>query len=237
MRRGTKLICLIAVLTISASACGGGGGDDAAAGGDSGTVATTRPKPPPPTAVAGTAAPAPTSSELLNQLPKAADISKLQLGIPAVAAIRVLSVEVPQDTAGPCGAPIEPLTLEGAAGRSYDMVKGHIVGVVVPRDAAVDAYVDAVKADLTEGCPSHDTTIGGDDVTLSAPSPVDISATAPDGVAWISNVENPAGGGQRAVVMMPTDTLLSVVLMSSPETIDPALVQQMADIWYTKATT
>ena len=34
--------------------------------------------------------------------------------------------------------------------------------------------------------------------------------------------------------MMPTDTLLSIVIMTSPDTIDPAFVQQMADIWYGK---
>ena len=152
-----------------------------------------------------------------------------------VAAIRILSVEVPQDATGPCGAAIEPLTLDGGAGRTYDTVKGRIVGVVVPRDATVDAFLEANKADLTEGCPSHDTTIGGTATTLSAPTPVDISATTPDGIAWISTIEQPADGGQRAVVMMPTDTLLAVVIMTSPETIDPAMVQQVADIWYAKA--
>ena len=236
MRGVTKLIPLVAALTMAATACGGGGGDDdddAAA--ESSTVETVRPTPPPPTAPAGTAAPAATSTDLLNQLPKAGDISKLKLGIPAVAAIRILSVEVEQDATGPCGAPIEPLTLEGGAGRTYDTVSGRIVGVVVPRDETVDAYLAANAADLTAGCPSHDTTIGGDAVTLSAPTPVDISATTPDGVAWISTIEQPADGGQRAVIMMPTDTLLSMVLMTSPDPIDPAVVQQVADIWYTKA--
>lgn len=237
MRGASKLIPLVAALTIAATACGGGGGgDDDAAGGDSSTVETVHPTPPPPTAPAGTAPPAATTTDLLKQLPKAADISKLQVGIPAVAAIRILSVEVPQDAAGPCGAAIEPLTLDGGAGRTYDTIKGRIVGVVVPRDATVDAYLEANKADLTEGCPSHDTTVGGAAETLSAPTPVDISATTPDGVAWISTVEQPADGGQRAVILMPTDTLLSIVLLSSPDTIDPAMVQQMADIWYTKAT-
>jgi hypothetical protein len=236
MRGVTKLIPLVAALTIAAAACGGGGGDDNAGGGDSSTVETVRPTPPPPTAPAGTAAPAATSTDLLKQLPKAGDIGKLKLGIPAVAAIQQLSIEVPQDAAGPCGAAIEPLTLEGGAGRTYDTVKGHIVGVVVPRDPTVDAYLAANKADLTAGCPSHDTTVGGATMTLGAPTPVDISATTPDGIAWIAPVEQPADGGQRAVIMMPTDTLLSMVIMSSPDTIDPAMVQQMADIWYGKAT-
>jgi len=237
MRGVTKLIPLVAVLTIAAAACGGGGDDNAGGGGgDSSTVETVRPTPPPPTAPAGTAAPAATSTELLNKLPKAGDIGKLKLGIPAVAAIQQLSIEVPQDAAGPCGTAIEPLTLEGGAGRQYESVKGHIVGVVVPRDPAVDAYLAANKADLTAGCPSHDTTIGAAAETLGTPTAVDISATTPDGVAWIAPVEQPADGGQRAVIMMPTDTLLSIVIMSSPDTIDPALVQQMADIWYGKAT-
>ncbi len=227
---------MVAALAITAAACGGGGGDDDDGAGDgSSTVETVRPTPPPPTAPAGTAAPAATTTDLLNQLPKAGDIGKLQLGIPAVAAVRVLSVEVPQADAGPCGTAIEPLTLEGGAGRNYDTIAGRIVAVVVPRDATVDAHLDANKADLTAGCPSYDTTISGTATTLSAPTPVDISATTPDGVAWISTIENPAGGGQRAVIMMPTDTLLSIVFMTSPDPIDPALVQQMADVWYTKA--
>ena len=232
-----KRVAVVAALAIAAAACGGGGGDDddGAAADDSSTVETVRPTPPPPTAVAGTAPPAATTTDLLNNLPKAGDIGKLQLGIPAVAAIRILSAEVPQSAAGPCGAPLEPLTLEGGAGRTYDIVKGHIVGVVVPRDAAVDAYLEANEADLTAGCPSHETTVGGTTMTLSAPTPVDISATAPDGVAWISTIENPADGGQRAVLLMPTDTLLSIVILTSPESIDPALVQQMAEVWYTKA--
>jgi len=235
MRGITRLIPLAAALTITAAACGGGGGDDNAGGGDSSTVETVRPTPPPPTAPAGTAPPAATTTDLLDKLPKAGDIGKLKLGIPAVAAIRILSVEVPQDAAGPCGTAIEPLTLEGGAGRTYETVKGHIVGVVVPRDATTDAYLAANKADLTAGCPSHDATVGGATMTLGTPTAVDISATTPDGVAWISPVEQPADGGQRAVIMMPTDTLLSMVIMSSPDTIDPAFVQQMADIWYGKA--
>jgi hypothetical protein len=238
MRGVTKLIPLVAALTIAAAGCGGGGGGDAGAaggGGDSSTADTVRPTPPPPTAPAGTAAPAATTTDLLNNLPKAADISKLKLGIPAVAAIQQLSAEVPQDSAGPCGAAIEPLTLDGGAGRTYDTVKGHIDGVVVPRDPTVDAYLAANKADLTAGCPSHDTTVGGAAMTLGTPTAVDISATTPDGVAWIAPIEQPAGGGQRAVIMMPTDTLLSMAILTSPDTIDPAIVQQIADIWYGKA--
>jgi hypothetical protein len=235
MRRFTKLIALVGALAVAATACGGGDDDDDAGGDDTSTVETVRPTPPPPTAPAGTAPPAATSTDLLNNLPKAGDIGDLQLGIPAVAAIRILSIEVPQAEGGPCGAAVEPLTLETGAGRTYDSVKGRIIGVVVPRDEAVDAYVAANKADLTEGCPSHDTTIGGAPVTLSAPTPVDISATTPDGVAWISTIEQPADGGQRAVMLMPTDTLLSMVVMTSPEPIDPAMVQTMAEIWYGKA--
>ena len=43
MRGVTKLIPLVAALTIAAAACGGGGGDDNAGGGDSSTVETVRP--------------------------------------------------------------------------------------------------------------------------------------------------------------------------------------------------
>jgi hypothetical protein len=237
MRGVTKFIPLVALVLV-AGACGGsgGGGGDNAGGNDSSTVETVAPTPPPPTAPAGTAPPAATTTDLLNKLPKAADISKLQLGIPAVAAVRLLTVEVPQDSAGPCGTAIDPLTLQGGAGRTYDTNKGAIVGVVVPRDPTVDAYLQANKADLTAGCPSHATTISGKPFTLSAPQSVDITKTTPDGVAWVSTIEQPAGSGYRAVIMMPTDQLLIMVFMTSPDPIDPAFVQTMADIWYGKAT-
>ncbi|HZB42851.1 MAG TPA: hypothetical protein VE487_17890 [Ilumatobacter sp.] len=231
----TKCIPLIALLALGSAACGGGDDDDAAGDEDT-TAETVRVTPPPPTAPAGTAAPAATTTDLLNRLAKAGDIGDLQLGIPAVAAIRILSVEVPQDPTGPCGAAIEPLTLEGGAGRTYDTVKGRIIGVVVPRDPTVDAWIEANRADLTAGCPSHETTIGADTVTLSAPEPVDISATTPEGVAWVSTIEQPPDGGQRAVLILPTTDLVVVVTMTSPEPIEPAFVQTMADVWYAKAT-
>jgi hypothetical protein len=231
----TRSIPLIALLALGSAACGGGDDDDAA-GDEETTVETVRATPPPPTAPAGTAPPAATTTDLLNKLAKAADIGELQLGIPAVAAIRILSVEVPQDPTGPCGAPIEPLTLEGGAGRTYDTVKGRIIGVVVPRDPTVDAWIEANSADLTAGCPSHETTIGADTVTLSAPEPVDISATTPEGVAWVSTIEQPPDGGQRAVLILPTTDLVVVVTMTSPEPIEPAFVQTMAEVWYGKAT-
>ena len=155
---------------------------------------------------------------------------------PALASLLSRSVEVPQDATGPCGAPIEPLTLEGGAGRTYDTNVGRIIGVIVPRDPAVDAWVEANRADLTAGCPSHDTTLGGDAVTLSAPEPVDISATTPDGVAWVSTIEQPPDGGHHAVVILPTETDVVIVTMTSPEPIEPAFVQTVADIWYGKAT-
>jgi hypothetical protein len=235
MRGVTKCIPLIAVVLVGA-ACGGGGDDDDGAADETSTVETVRPTPPRPTTPAGTAAPAATTTELLNRLAKAGDIGTLQLGIPAVAAIRILSIEVPQDATGPCGAPIEPLTLEGGAGRTYDTNIGRIIGVIVPRDPAVDAWVEANRADLTAGCPSHDTTLGGDAVTLSAPEPVDISATAPDGVAWVSTIEQPPDGGHHAVVILPTETDVVIVTMTSPEPIEPEFVQTIAEIWYGKAT-
>ncbi|HZI45861.1 MAG TPA: hypothetical protein VFD53_11600 [Ilumatobacter sp.] len=235
MRGVTKCIPLIALL-LAATACGGGGDDDDGAADENSTVETVRPTPPRPTTPAGTAAPAATTTELLNLLAKAGDIGDLQLGIPAVAAIRILSIEVPQDPTGPCGAPIEPLTLEGGAGRTYDTVKGRIIGIIVSRDPAVDAWVEANRADLTAGCPSHETTLGGQPVTLSSPEPVDISATTPDGVAWVSTIEQPPDGGHHAVVILPTDDLVVIVTMTSPEPIEPAFVQTIADIWYGKAT-
>jgi hypothetical protein len=235
MRGVTKCIPLIALVLVGA-ACGGGGDDDDGAADETSTVETVRPTPPRPTTPAGTAAPAATTTELLNRLAKAGDIGTLQLGIPAVAAIRILSIEVPQDATGPCGAPIEPLTLEGGAGRTYDTNIGRIIGVIVPRDPAVDAWVEANRADLTAGCPSHDTTLGGDAVTLSAPEPVDISATAPDGVAWVSTIEQPPDGGHHAVVILPTETDVVIVTMTSPEPIEPEFVQTIAEIWYGKAT-
>jgi hypothetical protein len=236
MRCAIRCTPLIAIV-FAAAACGGGGGDDdAGGGGDSSTEETVRPTPPRPTTPAGTAAPAATTTELLNLLPKAGDIGALQVGIPAVAAIRSMAGEVQQDATGPCGATIDALTLEGAAGRTYDTNKGRIVGVAVPRDPTVDAYFAANSGDLTAGCPSHPTTIGAASETLSSPQPVDIGATVPDGVAWISTVEDPADGGQRAVLLLPTDDLALIVTFTSPEPIDPAFVQSMADIWYGKAT-
>jgi hypothetical protein len=235
MRRITTCIALVA-LVVSGAACGGGGDDDGAGAGADETTQAPRATPPPPTAPAGTAPPAATTTDLLNKLAKAGDIGVLQVGIPAVAAIRVLSVEVPQDATGPCGAPIEPLTLEGGAGRTYDTNRGRIIGVVVPRDATVDAWVEANRADLTAGCPSHEATIGADTVTFSSPEPVDISATVPEGVAWVSTIEQPPDGGSRAVLILPTPDLVVIVTMRSPEPIEPAFVQQMADVWYGKAT-
>ena len=237
MRAITKCIPLVALIAI-ATACGGGGDDNGGGGGDDSatTVETVHRTPPPPTAPSGTAPPAATTTDLLNRLPKAGDISKLKLGIPAVAAIRVMAAEVPIEAAGPCGAGVDPLTLDGGAGRTYDTNVGHIVGAVVSQSAVTDAYLAAVKADLTAGCPSHETTIGSNTVTLSAPAAVDISATTPDGVAWISTVEQPPDGGQRAVILMPTDDLFVMVFLTSPDTIDPTFVQTMADVWYGKAT-
>jgi hypothetical protein len=232
----TKCIPLVALMAI-ATACGGGGDDDGGGAGDAATtVETVHRTPPPPTAPSGTAPPAATTTDLLNRIPKAGDISKLKLGIPAVAAIRVMSAEVPIEAAGPCGAGVDALVLDGGAGRTYDTNVGHIVGAVVSRSPATDAYVAAVKADLTAGCASHETTIAGATVTLSAPTAVDISATTPDGVAWISTIEQPPDGGQRAVILMPVDDLLVMAFLTSPDTIDPTFVQTMAEVWYDKAT-
>jgi hypothetical protein len=235
MRRSMKISPLVCLL-FAAAACGGSGGDDAAAD-DESTADAPRATPPPPTAAAGTAAPQATTTELLNLLPKAADIGPLELGIPAVAAIRSMSAEVKQDPTGPCGAALEPLTLEGAAGRTYDTVNGRIVGIIVPRDAAVDAFVEANRADLTAGCPSHTTTAAdGSEITLSAPEVVDVAATVPDGVAWISNVEQPADGGAHATLLLPVGDNALVVTMASTQPLDAAFVQSVAEVWNAKAT-
>jgi hypothetical protein len=239
MRRLTTLTGVVGVVMALAAGCGGGSdSDDASPDGETETTEqaprTTRPRP---TAPAGTAPPAATTTELLDLLPKAGDIGPLQLGIPAVAAIRSMAVEVSQDPTGPCGAALDPLTLEGAAGRTYDTVKGRIVGIAVPRDAAVDAYIEANRGDLTDGCASHTTTTAdGGTQTLSAPAIVDVSATAPDGIAWISTIEDPAGAGERTTLILPTDGVALIVTLNSPEAIDPALVQTMAEVWYGTAT-
>jgi hypothetical protein len=237
MRRTASFSPLVCLLLAGIAACGGSGDDDDGAAGDEATADAPRATPPPPTAAAGTAPPVATTTDLLNLLPKAADIGPLQLGIPAVAAIRSMAAEVKQDPTGPCGAALEALTLEGAAGRTYETVNGRIVGIIVPRDAAVDAYVEANRADLTAGCPSHTTTAAdGTEITLSTPEAVDVSATVPEGVAWISNVEQPADGGAHATVLLPVGDNALLVTMSSTQPLDAAFVQTMAEVWSAKAT-
>ena len=222
-------------LLFAAAACGGGSGsdDEGAADDDAETTAdapvATRPKP---TAPSGTAAPASTTSDLLDRLPKAGDIGPLQLGIPAVAAIRSMALEFGSDPKGPCGATLTPLALEGAAGRTYDTVNGRIVGIGVVRDAATDAFVAENLADLTAGCPSHTTTLSdGSELTLSAPEAVDISAISPEGVAWTSTIEQPAPEQYKATVLLQPTDLTMIVTMTSPKPIDAATVETIATIW------
>jgi hypothetical protein len=225
-------------LLFTAAACGGGSGSDGGADAtdDESSVEApivTRPKP---TAPAGTAAPAATTTDLLDLLPKAGDIGSLELGIPAVAAIRIMAVEVTPDPTGPCGAALTLPPLEGGAGRTYDSVQGRITGVILPPSPEVDAYVAANSADLTEGCPPHTTTLAdGTEITLSTPEAVDISATNPDGVAWIATVEGPEPA-TRATVMLPTPEGTVIVWANSIEPIDAAFVQTVADVWQSKAT-
>lgn len=233
VRRGAALAA--ALFTIAA--CGGSDSDDDPAADvedeteDDGPV-ITRPRP---TAPAGTAPPVATTTELLNLLPKAGDIGALELGIPAVAAIRSMAVEVSQDPKGPCGATLELPSLEGAAGRTFDTVKGRIVAIVVPRDPTVDAYVEANRADLTVGCPSHTTTIAdGSEVTLSAPTPIDVTATTPDGFGWISTVEQPAAGGSHTTLLLPSTDVTVMVTMTSPEVIEPAFAETLAEVYFAK---
>jgi hypothetical protein len=222
-------------LLFAAAACGGGSGSDdgGAAEDDAETSAeapvATRPKP---TAPSGTAAPASTTTDLLDRLPKAGDIGPLQLGIPSVAAIRSIALEFGSDPKGPCGATLTPLTLEGAAGRTYDMVNARIVGIGLIRDAATDTFVAENMADLTAGCPSHTTTLSdGSELTLSAPEAVDISAIAPEGLAWMSTIEQPAPEQHKATVVLPVTDLTIIVTMTSAEPIDPALLETIATIW------
>ena len=149
-----------------------------------------------------------------------------------MAAIRSIALEFDADPTGPCGAALTPLTLDGAAGRTYDTVKGRIVGIGIPRDAATDTFVEENLADLTAGCPSHTTTLSdGSELTLSAPEAVDISAIAPDGLAWISTVEAPTPGQHRATVLLPAPDLTMIVTMTSPEPVDPALIEAIATVW------
>jgi hypothetical protein len=222
-------------LLFAATACGSSGSDDGEADDQAETTevapVVTRPRPTAPT---GTAAPAATTTDLLNLIPKAGDIGPLQLGIPAVAAIRSMAAEVSTDPTGPCGAAVAAPTLEGAAGRTYDTVKGRIVAIVVPRGPDIDSYVEANRADLTEGCASHTTTAAnGSEQTLSGPTSVDVSATAPDGIAWVSTIEQP-GPGSKTTLLLPNDELTVMVTMSSPEPIDPAFVQLLAEVYTSK---
>jgi hypothetical protein len=223
-------------LMFALAACGGSGSDDGDGDGDANAEESEssdapRATIPRPTAPAGTAAPAATTTDLLDRLPKAADIGPLQLGIPAVAAIRSIALEFDADPSGPCGAALTPLTLDGAAGRTYDTVKGRIVGIGIPRSAATDTFVAENTADLTAGCPSHTTTLStGDEQTLSAPEVIDISAIAPDGIAWTAAIEAPEPGHKATVLLQATD-LTVVVSMTSPEPIEPTLIEAIATVW------
>ena len=172
---------------------------------------------------------------LLELLPKARDLDPLELGIPTVAAIRSMADEVSPDPTGPCGAAVALPPLEGAAGRTYETVNGRLVAIALPRDEAVDAYLAANAADLTDGCASHTTTIAdGTELTLSTPQAVDVTATTPEGVAWVSTIEQPADGGHRTTLLLPSPDLAMVVTMTSPEPLDPAYVQQIASVFYGK---
>lgn len=228
---GATLALLFAV-----AGCGGGGSDGGGGGGgdaETEEASETAPRPtrPRPTAPTGTAPPAATTTDLLDRLPKAGDIGPLQLGIPAVAAIRSIALEFPADPVGPCGAALTPLALDGAAGRTYDTVKGRIIGIGVPRSAATDTFVEENRADLTAGCASHTTSLSiGGDVTLGAPEEVDISAAAPDSLAWISPVEAPEPG-HKATVLVQADDLTMIVVMTSPEPIEPTLLETIATVW------
>jgi hypothetical protein len=222
-------------LLLAATACGGGSGSgDDADGADEETESAEAPREtrPRPTAPAGTAPPLATSTDLLDRLPKAADIGPLQLGIPAVAAIRSIALEFPADPTGPCGTALTPVTLDGAAGRTYDTVSGRIVGIGIPRTPSTDTFVEENLADLTAGCASHSTTLSdGTELTLSAPEPVDISAISPEGLAWVSTIEAPTPEQYKATVVLQAADLTMIVTMVSPEPIEPTLVETIATVW------
>jgi hypothetical protein len=238
MRRALTSATIVAVALLTLAACGGGGGSGSGnaaspdTGTSSGTAAPANTRPP-ATQAAGPKGVDPTA--LLARQPKAADIRPLKLGIPTVAAIGSMGTEVAIDPTGPCGAALTPPPLDAAAGRTYTTVKGEIIGVALPRDATVDAYIAGNSGDLTAGCPSHTTTdANGAELTLSAPETVDISATTADGVAWISTIEGADPPRSRITLLLPTDDAAALVTMVTPEAVDAAFVQQMADIWYTK---
>lgn len=239
MRRITTLHAVLGVV-LATAACGGSSSDD-----DDQAEAADSPAATAAPAGAGDAQPTATlppaagpsaldAKALLDRLPKAADIGPLELGIPTVAAIRDVAVEVGQDPKGPCGATLPLPTLDAATGRTYETVKGRIVAVALPRDEAVDAYVEANRSDLTAGCASHTTTaVDGTELTLSAPEPVDVAAAAPGAVAWISTIEQP-NPGRRATVILESSDVAVVVTMNSAEPLDAALVGQIATIWAEK---
>jgi hypothetical protein len=223
-------------LLLAATACGGGSdsgdGADGAEEEEEETTEAPRETRPRPTAPAGTAPPAATSTDLLDRLPKAGDIGPLQLGIPAVAAIRSIALEFPADPTGPCGTALTPVTLDGAAGRTYDTVSGRIVGIGIPRTPSTDTFLAENLADLTPGCPSHSTTLSdGTELTLSAPEPIDISAISSEGLAWVSTIEAPTPEQYRATVLLQATDLTTIVTLVSPEPIEPTLVEAIATVW------
>ena len=66
---------------------------------------------------------------------------------------------------------------------------------------------------------------------------VELSATTPDGLAWFSNVEQPADGGSVVRLILPSPELAVFVTMHAKEPVDAAFVQQMADVYFGKIAT
>ena len=72
---------------------------------------------------------------------------------------------------------------------------------------------------------------------LPTPEAVDVSATTPDGLAWFSNVEQPADGGSVVRLILPSPELAVIVQMHSNEPVDAAFVQKMAEVYFGKIAT
>lgn len=238
MRRLLAHAAVLGVL-LAAAACGGGGDSGNADADVAGTAAPATGGAPAQTRPPRTEAPVSLPGQLdpevlLDLLPKAKDVGSLELAIPTVTGLRDMAI-AQADSTGPCGAALTWPALDAAAGRQYESVKGRIIALAIPRDEAVDAFVAANLADLTAGCASHTTTgTDGSDLSLSGPEAVDVSATNPEGVAWLSTIEQPAGAGQRAVVMLPSTNVTVLVSMDSIEPIDAAYVQELANVFYAK---
>jgi hypothetical protein len=211
-------------------ACGGGGGGSTP---EDGADTTQRPRATsdPNAQPAGTAAPA-KGVALLEFLPVAGDIKPLELGIPTVQAIRDPATALSASPAGPCGAAIAAPPLTEAAGRTYESPVGIVVALALPRGPEVDAFVEGLRADLTDGCAGHSAT-APDGSPLTFSSPTTATVTEADAFAWTSTIEDPAPPKQRATVVVQSETVAVLVHMTG-DVVDPAVAQTISTIWSEK---